>query len=160
MKPISMLFELKEIMHTLGGWVIVTVLMFWQFIQPGILSFAIVLVTLLFDFFWGCAASKKINKPILSGRMRDTLVKVAIYGSSLLVVFSIEKSIHEEWFIGTKVICAFAAACELLSASASMLIVKPDMPFLKLFRLQLKGEINKKMGINIDDVLTSEEGGK
>jgi hypothetical protein len=43
--------------------------------------------------------------------------------------------------------------------SASMLIIKPDMPFLRLFRGQLKGEIQSKLNknINLDEILKDDE---
>jgi hypothetical protein len=34
--------------------------------------------------------------------------------------------------------------------SASMLIIYPNMPFLRIFRVQLKGEIASKLSKNID----------
>ena len=34
--------------------------------------------------------------------------------------------------------------------SGLMIIIKPDMPFLRLFRAQLKGEIESKLSKHID----------
>jgi len=100
--------------------------------------------------FWGVFASIKLKKFVLSEGFRETFNKITMYASMLLMVHAIVKSIHEEWFLATRLSCALAAACELWSISANMLIVKPDMVFLKLFRLQLKGEIEKKIGMNTD----------
>jgi hypothetical protein len=69
----------------------------------------------------------------------------------------IEKLIHDEWFIGFRIFCGIAAACELISTSALMLIVKPNMPFIRLFRLSLKGEIDKKLGVNTGKILGVDE---
>ena len=71
--------------------------------------------------------------------------------------FCIEKVLHNGGLVGVKIVAVIAAACELWSMSASMLIVKPDMPFLKIFRLQLKGEIESKLGKNAVEILNDEQ---
>jgi hypothetical protein len=76
------------------------------------------------------------------------LVDTGTYAFALSGIAMIEKIVHEGTLYGLLISCAIAAACELWSISANMLIVKPDMPFLKIFRLQLKGEIENKLGKN------------
>jgi hypothetical protein len=125
----------------------------WNFINPEIYSFSVVGITILADLIWGIIVAKKQNRFILSEAIRNTFLKVNIYGCALLLIYAVERGLHDDWFIGTKVACAIAAACEFWSTSASMLIVSPNMPFLRLLRMQLKGEIEKKVGYPIDNVL-------
>ena len=75
----------------------------------------------------------------------------------LILLLLIERMIHEQTLIATRLACVLAAASELWSVSANMLIIKPDMPFLKIFRLQLKGEIEKKIGLSTDTIFKEKE---
>ena len=51
-----------------------------------------------------------------------------------------------------RLVCTFAACCELWSAMANMLIVKPDFPFISLLRKSLAGEIANKLNLGKDEV--------
>ena len=57
-----------------------------------------------------------------------------------------------DWDIATKELFALAGAVELLSIIANALILKPDMKFLRIFEVLVKGEISKKSGIDKDKV--------
>ena len=50
------------------------------------------------------------------------------------------------------VICICIILVELFSTAASMLICFPNMPFLKLLKKALVGEIASKMNIKTEDV--------
>ncbi|MDR3140622.1 MAG: hypothetical protein LBU37_02675 [Tannerellaceae bacterium] len=120
-------------------------------------AFMIVFLSVVGDLFWGIAASLKLKKFLLSSAIRETLVKVGIYAFALSGIAMIEKILHGGTLYGLLASCAIAAACELWSISANMLMVKPDMPFLKIFRLQLKGEIETKLGKNFSAFLKEKE---
>ena len=69
----------------------------------------------------------------------------------MLGALAIESIAHAEGtFVAVRTIAIFAAVCEFWSMSASMLIIYPNMPFLRIFRTQLKGEIAAKLSKNID----------
>ena len=153
----SILQHLKLIFTTAYGWILGLIMVLWNFIQPEKYSFGIVAIAVLFDLVWGILVARKRNCFILSEAVRETFKKVNIYAFSLLLIFFIERALHDEWFIATKVACAIAAACELWSISANMLIIKPDMPFLKIFQRQLKGEMEKKVGCDLDNILNEEQ---
>jgi len=155
-KTLTIVEQSKTVFTTAWGWILICFSAFWSFIKPEVFAFAVVFLAIAFDLFWGVWSALKRKQFILSESLRETFKKVAIYGGSLFVVYAIEKALLDDWFIVTRTLCGFAAACELLSASASMLIIKPDMAFLKLFRLQLKGEIAKKTGINTDKIFDEE----
>ena len=127
------------------------------FFQPEQLSFYVVLGAVAADLFWGILAAKKCKKFLLSKAFRETVNKLGIYAFTMVGVFCIEKIMHDGGFLGVKLAAVVASACELWSMSASMLIVKPDMPFLKIFRIQLKGEIESKLGKNAETIITGEK---
>jgi len=145
--------HLHSIFTTIYGWILIASTTLWTFIKPEKFPLLIVFLAVFLDFIWGIIAAIKQKKPILSEKIKDSFKKISIYGTALLIILLTEKIIHEEWEIATKISCTLAAACEFWSMSANMLIFKPDMPFLRLFRLQLKGEIEKKIGKNVDEIL-------
>lgn len=156
----KILEQLSNAMSSAYGWFLALMTACITFIQPEIFSFYIVGFAILADLIWGIAAAVKLKKFILSKALRETIKKVGIYTFSLFVALLIENMVHEEGtFIVFRTISFFAAVCEFWSMSASMLIVKPDMPFLKIFRAQLKGEIQSKLSknINVDEILNNEK---
>ena len=133
------------------GWVVALFTMLVTFIAPEKTSFIVVGFAILADLFWGIAAAIKLKKFFLSAALRNTVKKIGIYSFALLGALAIEKITHTEGsFIAVRTIAVFAAVCEFWSMSASMLIIYPNMPFLRIFRTQLKGEIAAKLSKNID----------
>lgn len=157
----GVLEKTQSIISNLWGQLLLVVLSVLAFFQPEWVSFIVVFGAILADLFWGILAAIKTKKFILSRALRETFKKFGIYSFSLVGIYCIERIIHEPGgFIGVKTVAVLAAACELWSMSASMLIVKPDMPFLKIFRLQLKGEIEAKLGKNADSILKEQKNEK
>lgn len=145
----------KQVFNTMYGKVLTMTTAIITVFRPEAWGFMVVGFAIMADLIWGIAASIKMNNFILSRALRETVKKVGIYSFALIGVFLVEKIVHENGhFIAFRTIAIFAAVCELWSMSASMLIIKPDMPFLKLFRGQLKGEIESKLSkqINFDEV--------
>ena len=146
---------LNTALSTAYGWFLALMTASITIIQPEILSFIVVGLLVVADLIWGVLAALKLKKFLLSKAFRETVKKVGIYASVLCSVLIVEKILRgDESLFAVKIMAVFAAVCELWSMSASMLIVKPDMVFLKLFRLQLKGEIESKMNknVNIDEI--------
>lgn len=138
-------------MSSIYGWLLIVGTSFLTFIQPEQWSFVVVGAAILADLVWGVAAALKMKCFLLSKALRETVKKIGIYAFALLGVLAIEKILHVDGaFLSVKLISILAAVCELWSMSANMLIIKPDMPFLKLFRGQLKGEISAKVSRNVD----------
>lgn len=119
-------------------------------------AFTIVGLAIFFDFVLGVITSIKNGKFAKSQLVQDTFVKVIVYGVPLLLIGLSEKMFHE-WGLGLYVACSLAIACELWSISAHLLILAPNLPFLKLLRFQLKDEIESKTGKNIEE-LSNREG--
>lgn len=133
------------------GWVVALFTMLVTFIAPEKTSFIVVGCAILADLFWGIAAAIKLKKFFLSTALRNTVKKIGIYSFAMLGAMAIESIAHADGtFLAVRTIAIFAAVCEFWSMSASMLIIYPNMPFLRIFRTQLKGEIAAKLSKNID----------
>ncbi|MCD7915476.1 MAG: hypothetical protein LUG96_09675 [Tannerellaceae bacterium] len=70
----------------------------------------------------------------------------------LASVYLIEHLFYED-IVVTSLPAGIAGTCEVWSFSASILIIKPNFPFICFFRRQLWGEIEKKSGNSINDIL-------
>ena len=153
------LMNINNAFNTMLGWFIALATALITFISPEKTSFIVVGGAVVSDLIWGVIAAIKMKKFILSAAFRETMKKVGIYSFALVGALAIEKITHTDGsFIAVRTIAVFAAVCEFWSMSASMLIVYPNMPFLKLFRGQLKGEIKSKVdkNINVDEILKDE----
>ena len=141
------------------GWIVALFTMLVTFIAPEKTSFIVVGFAIVADLFWGIAAAIKLKKFFLSTALRDSIKKIGIYSFALLGAMAIETIAHAEGtFVAVRTIAIFAAVCEFWSMSASMLIIYPNMPFLRIFRGQLKGEIESKLSKNVDmDEIFKEE---
>jgi hypothetical protein len=64
----------------------------------------------------------------------------------------IDKLIGASNGLTTSAICICIILVELWSTSASMLICFPNMPFLKLLKKALVGEIASKLNVKTEDV--------
>lgn len=155
---LSVMNHVQSIFSTVWGWILIVSTYIFSYIWEEKTIFIVAIFAILFDLFWGVRASLKLKKFMLSSGIRETFNKILVYCSILLILLVIERLIHENTLIAARAVCVLMAACELYSASASMLIVNPNMPFLKLFRMQLKGEIEKKTGINTDKIFNDENG--
>jgi hypothetical protein len=145
------LTQLGNALSTVWGWIVLILTAAFTFIEPEKTSFIVVGGAVAADLFWGVIAAVKMNKFIVSAAFRETIKKVGIYSFALLGALAIEKITHTEGsFIAVRTIAVFAAVCEFWSMSASMLIIYPNMPFLRIFRSQLKGEIKSKLSKNVD----------
>ena len=133
------------------GWQVALLSAFATIIAPEKTSFIVVAGAILADLFWGVAAAIKLKKFFLSTALRDSVKKIGIYSFAMLGAMAIESIAHAEGtFVAVRTIAIFASVCEFWSMSASMLIIYPNMPFLRIFRTQLKGEIASKLSKNID----------
>ncbi len=152
----KILEQLHNALSTAYGWFLMLFTAIFTFIKPEAWSFYVVYGAVLADLVWGVAAALKLKKFIYSRALRETIKKIGIYTFALFCALAIEKIIHTEGsFVAVRTIAVLAAVCEFWSMSASMLIIKPDMPFLRIFRGQLKGEIASKVSenVNIDEIL-------
>lgn len=120
------------------------------------MAFTVVFLAVLFDFLLGICTALKQGKFALSRLIQDTFIKGIVYGVPLILVGLVEKMFHE-WGLGLYIACSLAIACELWSIFAHLLILAPNMPFIKLLKSQLKGEIESKTGVDIEELTKEKE---
>jgi phage-related holin len=148
----SIVDHLRCILSTVYGWLSATGVFLLHFFAPAGYPFIVVGILVIIDLCWGIAVSLKKGEFAYSEGIRETCKKIAIYASCLVSVFIVER-IFNSGIAVTSVAAALAGACEIWSFSASILIIAPNCPFIRLFREQLRGEMEKKLGRNINDIL-------
>jgi hypothetical protein len=146
--------KLGEILQTLCGWCyLIALFLLDYFSGHGFIVGLAVFVTLM-DAVWGIAVSVKQGKFTLSELARLTIAKLAVYGCALSVFVGLDK-VTDSVITGSLVGAAIVLV-EFWSCCASMLILFPYMPFLKLMKKALTGEIASKLHIeecDVEDVL-------
>jgi hypothetical protein len=147
--------KLYVLLTSFGGWLAVLMCAVFNFFLPEIYAFGVVLVAIMLDAFFGLTVAVGVRGDFALSKLgRVTLFKVSAYFAALIILYMVERLLHQEGgFIGVKVAAGWAAACEFWSLSASVLVIWPDAPFFKIMRKQLKGEIESKLGKKLSDVL-------
>lgn len=142
--------KIAALSHTFYGWLLAFLAGIIDYFAPHSLVIQLVVAATVMDAVWGIAVSVKEKKFTLSELMRNTVGKLTVYGSALFIFVGLDKFTDSQ--ISTKVIGAVIMLVELWSSSASMLILYPDFPFLKLFQKALSGEIASKLNISPEEV--------
>ena len=88
--------------------------------------------------------------------MRQTVEKLVVYGTAMLVFLCIDKAIETEtsweFALTSGVVGVVIAMTETWSFLASLLILFPTNPFLRMFQKALVGEIARKLQCDEDEV--------
>lgn len=144
------LSKLTALVQTAYGWLLAFITVIIDYFSPHAVVLQLVVAATILDAIWGIAVSVKEGKFTLSELMRNTVGKLTVYGSALFVFVGLD--LFTESTISTKIVGAVIMLVELWSSSASMLILYPDFPFLRLFQKALQGEIASKLNIPVEEV--------
>lgn len=144
--------RLGEILSTVWGWILCLLMILVDYVTGYGTMVDIAVMAVVMDGAWGIASSLKQGNFALSELARDTLAKLAVYGCAILSFIGVDKLLGVGSGLTTSIICACIVLVELWSASASMLICFPRMPFLQLLKKALVGEIARKLNIEPKDV--------
>lgn len=143
--------KLFMILHTAEGWLAALVLAAGEYFFGSHASVVwLVLVATLLDAVWGIAVSVSRGQFTLSGLMRLTVAKIAVYGCALTIFIGLDRMADTE--LTTSVVGSMIVLCEAWSMSASMLILFPHIPLLRLLRKALTGEIATKLRLTPEEV--------
>ena len=112
-----------------------------------------VLVALFIDLCFGCWSSWILGKFKISILLYSTAVKFVMYLVLFFMPVILEKVLSNNGVgVGTTLVAAILIAAEFFSTCAHMLIIKPDLPAVKLLKKVLVGEIAHKLGIESSEV--------
>lgn len=153
---VKLLAATLKLLSSKLGWLLTAVSGIVTFFASERYAFIVVLSAIFIDAYFGASVSVRGGKFLMSKLMRATVFKITAYGACLIMVFMLERLIHEEGFVGVKMAAAWALACEFWSTSANVLIIWPEATFFKIMRRHLRGEIAAKLGENVDDLLVEE----
>ena len=146
------LVKLYDALSTVWGVGVILFSLIIEFIGGHDTAVLLVLFTVILDAIWGVVVAIRSGRFALSELGRDTIGKLAVYGTSLFMFIAVDKLLLGDTTLTTSVVAALIILVEFWSASANMLICFPRMPFLKLMRGALKGEIARKLNINPENV--------
>lgn len=148
----NFLTKLIDALSTSWGWLIGAIMLVVNLVVGYEAMVSFVVLAVVIDAFWGIASSLKQHKFTLSELGRNSLGKLAVYGTSMLLFIIIDKLLGINNGLPTNVICVSIILVEVWSTSASMLICFPNMPFLQLMKRALTGEIASKLNVPPSEV--------
>ena len=142
--------KLLSILQTIWGWVMASFLFLIDYFSGHrFVVFLVVAVTII-DAVWGIAVSFRLGKFTLSELARLTIAKFAVYGCAMFVFVGLDKI--ADTVLSAAVVGSLIILVEFWSSSASMLIMFPNMPFLRLMKKALTGEIAAKLHVDPHEV--------
>ena len=156
----SFFVKLGELLGTVQGWLLMTMLLVFNFFIDYKLAFIGVIVCILIDMFVGIWCALKQKKYAKSELMRDTFSKLFIYCGALIGVIFIDKLLGINSNITTNVCGAVICATELWSIAGNALIINPNLYFFRLLKFALVGEIARKLHIGEEEVKETLEKGE
>lgn len=141
--------KLGEMLHQPAGWFIGLGLFIAEAVSGGSLIIYLVVIATLIDLICGIAVAIKQKNFAKSELMRLTVEKFVVYGAALLVFLCVDKAIESEtswdFALTSGVVGVVITMTEAWSFLASMLILFPKNPFLRMFQKSLIGEIARKL---------------
>lgn len=142
--------KLYHILQTGYGWAVAVILFLADYCAGHRFIIFLALAVTLMDAVWGVAVSLKRGKFTLSELLRLTVAKLAVYGCALLVFVGLDRLTGT--VITASVVGSAIVLVEFWSSCAAMFILFPWMPFLRLMKKALTGEIAAKLNIPVDEV--------
>lgn len=148
-----MVGKLCAALQTLYGWICAAAIFLVNIFDGYETAVISVAVCVALDTVWGIAAQVKTGRFTLSELGRaGMLSKWLLYASAIIAFIHIERMAGIDSHISVIVVCSLISIVEVWSMSGSALIINPRMPFLRLFRRVLIGEIAHKMDVEPEKV--------
>lgn len=144
--------KLSEILSTIYGWLLCLSMVVIDYFAGYEATVQMATMAVVMDCVWGIAAARKQGKFTLSELARNTFSKLSVYGCCIVLFIGIDRLMGLQTGLSTSAICIGIVLTEAWSTCASMLICFPDLPFLKLMKKALTGEIARKLGVEADKV--------
>ena len=145
-------YKLSEMFQTVYGWIAAVGIFIVNFFAGYEMAINAVVVCVALDTAWGIAAQIKRGHFALSELGRHGMLsKLALYASVIAAFVLIERMAELESQLAVIAICTMICLVELWSMGGSALIVSPKMPFLRIFREVLAGEVARKMQVPVEE---------
>ena len=144
--------KLYTVLSTVHGWVIGVALIAINYFARHETSIFAVLVATILDLIWGIAAALRQKRFALSELARNTISKLAVYGTALAIFVAFERMIDVDNSLSLPIVASVIVLVETWSFAANALIVYPDFPLLSLLKKVLTGEIANKLHIEEREV--------
>lgn len=145
--------KLIDILNSLAGWICAMWIFTLNFFAGYERAIVAVVACVALDTVWGIAAQLKQGHFALSELGRNGMLsKWCLYASVIIAFIHIENMAGIESHITVVLISSLICLVEIWSMSGSALIINPNMPFLRLFRRVLTGEIARKMDTTPEEV--------
>lgn len=148
--------KVVEMLQTPAGWLVGLFLFVADAVTGGGLIVYLVVIATAVDLVCGIAVAIKRKNFARSELMRLTVEKFLVYGAVMLVFLCVDKAIEEEttleFALTSGLVGVVIAMTETWSFLASLLILFPKNPFLRLFQKALIGEIARKLQCEEDAV--------
>lgn len=145
-------YKLNEMFQTVYGWIAAAGIFIVNFFAGYEMAINAVVVCVALDTAWGIAAQIKRGHFALSELGRHGMLsKLALYASVIVGFTHIERMTRVDSHIAVVTVCTLICLVELWSMGGSALIVSPKMPFLRIFREVLAGEVARKMQVPVEE---------
>lgn len=135
------LFKLQAILSTFSGWVSLLGVFWANFFAGYQSAIEAVVIVVTLDLAWAIASAIKRGTFAYSYLGKESVNKLSVYGSVIVGFVVLDKLVGMALPVTTIVVCLLISLVELWSMAGSMLIVFPNMPFLRLLRPILRGEM-------------------
>jgi hypothetical protein len=112
-----------------------------------------ILIAILFDLVFGSITSYKNGKFTVSVLLAKTPMKIAIYLTIFTMMAMAESVLFKTTGYVTRLTASLLVVSEVWSILGHILIIKPNFPVVRLLKKQLSTEIEKKLGINLNEEL-------
>lgn len=148
--------KVVEMLHYPAGWFMGLLMFVADAVSGGRLVIYTVVVASVLDLGCGIAVSHKRGKFTLSELIRQTVEKLAVYGTVLLAFLCLDKVLAIETTLDITITSGLVGAvitmAEAWSFAASLLILFPKNAFLRLMQKALTGEMARKLGCDEEEV--------
>ena len=142
------LHKLGAILSTISGWISLLGVMLANFFAGYQSAIEAVVIVVMLDLAWAIASAVKRGTFAYSYLGKESVSKLSVYTSVIVGFVVLDKLVGVALPVTTILICSLITLVELWSMAGSMLIVCPNMPFLRLLRPILRGEIAHKLRIS------------
>ena len=132
---------MQAILSTFSGWVSLLGVFWANFFAGYQSAIEAVVIVVTLDLAWAIASAIKRGTFAYSYLGKENVSKLSVYGSVIVGFVVLDKLVGMALPVTTIVVCLLISLVELWSMAGSMLIVFPNMPFLRLLRPILRGEM-------------------